>query len=341
MQPPCEVMVTQFLPAMRGIVSHELSERGESQRRIAVMLGITQARVSYYLSVKKSNFVNDLSSKFGVPAADVQGYAKVLSEDVSRSQVDGIFTLYSIWKTLLFSGSVCSIHQRQSRISTECSVCMELHKPVRDSSSTIPQESEDNAILKDIADATAMLETSASFPALIPEVAVNIASSRSHPKSVRDVAAVPGRINKIHGRAKAFVPPEFGCSNHSSRVLLILNNRHPNLRAVMNVKFDPLVQKSLEEVGMPFVFTSSNQEQWKGRHHHSSDEDAGFSDAALLRISRVSLSPSVVERAPFAIIDRGSEGVEPITYIFGERAVEIAQVALKLSHAHSNLVLER
>ncbi|MHB8568225.1 MAG: thiamine-phosphate synthase family protein [Nitrososphaerales archaeon] len=333
MQPPCEIMVAEFLPNMRGLVSHELHERGQSQRRIAVLLGITQARVSYYLRVKKSTFINELSVKFGISFGDIQSYAKILSEDVSRSQVDGIFTLYSIWKNLLFTGSVCSIHQRNSRISSECSVCMDLHKSARDSSA--PPGSEDGGILRDIGEAILMLEGSASFPYLIPEVSVNIAESKENPKSTRDIAAIPGRINRIHGRAKAFVLPEFGSSNHTSNVLLNFKSRYPKLRCVMNLKYDKKVEKSLDAVGILRLFTSQTSERKRPTLVESE-----YSDSTLRRIAKTSIPTNIVESYPFALIDRGSEGVEPMTYLFGTKAVELAQVALKLSHSYSAMILE-
>src|SRR5208283_1112601 len=107
MQPPCEIMVNDFLPNMRGLVSHELHEKGESQRRIALLLGITQARVSYYLGKRRTQFSSELATKFGISQSDIANYSKLLAEDATRSQTDGIFTLYSIWKNLLFTGMIC------------------------------------------------------------------------------------------------------------------------------------------------------------------------------------------------------------------------------------------
>ncbi len=312
------MMVEYFLPNIRGLVAHELHDRGESQRRIATFLGVTQARVSHYLTTRKSEYSNELSRQFGSSTGEIQSYAKILSEDVSRSQIDGIFTLYSIWKNLLFSGKVCAVHQAESGISTECSVCMELHRPSRESESF--PETDDSSVLRDLSESVSLLENSAIFPLLMPEVSVNVAMSRLNPKTVRDIAAIPGRINKIHGRAKAFVLPEFGSSNHMSNVVLIFNSKSSNLRAAMNLRYDDILDKCLANLRIPKVFTSGDRGNQVG-------------DQVLLRLRKVLLPAFTPDL--FAVIDKGSEGVEPNTYLIGKRASELAQATLKISHNYA------
>lgn len=332
MQPPCEVMANEFLPNMRGLVSHDLHESGESQRKIAVLLGITQARVSYYLAKKKGMFSNELCEKFGLSQSDVQSYSRILAEDVKRSQVDGIFTLYSIWKNLLFSGAICTFHQRNSNIQSDCAVCMELHKPARDSSPTSDKEVEDNSTLREISDAISLIENSPHFPSIMPEVSVNVAMSRKEPKSTRDVAAIPGRINRIYNRAKSFVLPEFGCSNHMSQVLLIFHSKNKDLRAALNIKYDDGIEKTLGDLEIPKTFTTSPA----GKGAHGVYDAKSRDDPVLQRLTDVKMSQDKKAQV-FAIIDKGSEGVEPITYLLGKKATDLAQVAIKIAHAYAAL----
>ncbi|HZW55729.1 MAG TPA: thiamine-phosphate synthase family protein [Nitrososphaerales archaeon] len=366
MQPPCEIMVSEFLPNIRGLVSHELHERGESQRRIAVLLGITQARVSYYLSAKKLRFVNEISGKFGINPVEVQNYARSLSEDIARSQTDGIFTLYSIWKNLMFSGNVCSIHQRKSGISSECSVCMDLHKSYSVGEEKSDAELEDSKLLWELREAASQIENSASFPSIMPEVSVNIAMAKTNPKSGRDIAAFPGRINRVHGRAKALLFPEFGCSRHMSNVLLIFRSRFPNVSAVMNIKHDEIIERVIAELGIPSIITkphiighivsdASERGRRKNRLVVKSAKDidigqeivesqpfgSGIDDRVISRL-RATIIPSTIGSSGkvFALLDPGSEGVEPMTYLFGGRATEIAQCALKISHVYMNIQLQ-
>ncbi|MCL4518046.1 MAG: hypothetical protein M1587_02490 [Thaumarchaeota archaeon] len=330
MQPPCELMTNHFLPNMRGLVSHDLHDAGESQRRIAVLLGITQARVSYYLGRRKTTFTNELTNRFAINQNDILSYSKILSEDVRRSQVDGIFTLYSIWKNLLFSGAICSAHQRESNIQSDCSVCMELHKPARESASSTDEEAEDSAIIREISKAVTLIESSTRFPYLMPEVSVNIAMSRKHPKTSRDIAAIPGRLNRIHGRAKAFVMPEFGCSNHMSKVLLIFHARNQNFRAVLNLKYDDAIEKALDEFSIPKFFTDHSRTQADKKRPVGSAQQ----DILLARLESTKLLISGEART-VTVIDRGSEGVEPITYLLGTNATEITELAIKMSRAYA------
>lgn len=330
MQPPCEIMVNDFLPSMRGLVSHELHERGESQRRIALLLGITQARVSYYLAKRKSQFSLELEAKFGISHNDVSNYSKLLAEDATRSQTDGIFTLYSIWKNLLFTGMICAAHQKESGVPAECSVCMEVFKPAREGPEFSDQESKDMQIINEISRAISMIESSVYFTSVMPEVSVNIAMSRKDPKTTRDVAAIPGRINRIHGRAKALVPPEFGSSNHMSKVLLLANSKNPSFRSVINIKYDESIGKALDDLALPKHYTSPI----KIVTAQSEKKFPNSDDPVLLRLSKINLGHEEGQ-STLALIDRGSEGVEPMTYLVGKKATDLSQIALRIAQIYS------
>lgn len=324
MQPPCELMMNDFLPNMRAMVSHDLYERGESQRKISQLLGITQARVSYYLRRRKAQFSSELSSKFGISAVDLQNYSKLLAEDVERSRTDGIFTLYSIWKNLLFNGIMCATHQKESDVPADCSVCMQIFKPVLGKEATGAIVSEDTEIIRDITRGVSLLESSVYFPNIMPEVSVNIAMSRAVPKTISDVAAVPGRVNKIHGRAKAFVMPEFGSSRHMSKVLLLANSKEAEFRAVMNISYDESISEVLDRLGIPKRYTIFPKAQ-----RAFSDEDPVIRRLAQLRLIHEENSSTI------AVVDRGSEGVEPMTYLLGSSASNLAQTALKIAREYS------
>ena len=201
---------------------------------------------------------------------------------------------------------------------------MELHKPARDSNQSTDKEAEDMNILREISLATSVLEASTSFPAVMPEVSVNIAMSRSNPKTSRDVAAVPGRINRIHGRAKAFVLPEFGSSKHMSRVLLTMNARNPSFRAALNIKYDGTIERALDALHIPKRFTVVQKPAVR------TPAETEETDPVLARLSGTKM-PEDPSLQHIAIIDRGSEGVEPITYLVGKRATDLAETAIKIS----------
>lgn len=333
-------MTRYFLPDIRGIVAHELDERGESQRKIASTLGITQARVSHYLSNKKSIYYSDLLKRFETSQGELEGFARILADDASRSQVDGIFTLYSIWKNMLFNGGVCAIHQSESAISKDCSICMDLHRPQRDSYNETSSKEEESTILRDLSEAISVIEDSSQFPLIMPEVSVNIAMCKQDPKSKRDVAAIPGRINKIHGRAKAFVLPEFGSSNHMSNVLLLFRSKSNNIKSVMNLRYDESMDRSLSLLEVTKI--STREKSAFQRKYRNQIEPKPADDVVLQRLAQIKIPDSVSKANPsFAVIDEGAEGLEPITYLFGTRATELSQLSLKIAHAYANIAHSR
>ncbi len=352
-------MVTDFLPNMRGLVSHELWRRGISQNRIALLLGITQARVSHYLAKERNTFENRLLREFEIGQQDLQDYAKILADDVTRNRTDGVFTLYSIWKNLLFSGAACTLHRRKSSVSSDCSVCMELHRPPTEGSGISEIESTDSLILRDLRDAVSSIESSIEFPSIMPEVSVNIAMCRPSPKSSRDVAAIPGRINRIHGRAKALISPEFGCSNHMSKVLIIFNSKDEKVRAIMNIKYDEFMDNIIEKLRLPKTFTaesgtSTNDKRKAYGEFRRKDSDSKrerdaviFANAVnpkedelLLKLSRTKLRAMSQTKA-LVVIDRGAEGLEPMTYLLGTKASDVAQLSLRIAHSYSSSLLSR
>ena len=324
-------MIRDFLPNMRGIVAHELSEEGESQRRVAQLLGITQARVSHYLSEEKETYYVRMAENFGTSTVELEGFGKALGKDVRRSQVDGIFTLYSIWKSLLFQGNACSIHRKRSAVSLDCSVCMSLHK-ANEAQRNERTMDEDYSLLQNLSDAISIVERSMVFPSIMPEVSVNIAYCRRNATSKSDVAAIPGRINKFHGRAKAFVLPEFGSSNHMSNVLLMFHAKSHKVRSVMNLKSDRDIEKALSKLDVPKYLTGGLDKRSKKPAVVNPDQ------FVLARLARIELRKNVRGdcRIPFTVVDRGFEGFEPITYIFGSTATELAELGVKISELYSN-----
>jgi predicted fused transcriptional regulator/phosphomethylpyrimidine kinase/predicted transcriptional regulator len=325
-------MTRYFLPDIRGIVAHELSERGTSQSKIARVLGITQPRVSHYLSNKKSIYYSSLSRRFGTSLTELEGFARILADDASRSQIDGIFTLYSIWKNMLFNGEVCAIHQTESSISKDCSVCMDLRRPQTVFSNEVSSKQEESIILRDLSDAIVLIESSSEFPQIMPEVSVNIAMCKDNSKSKRDVAAIPGRISKIHGRARSFVLPEFGSSNHMSNVLLLFKCKLDHIRSVMNLRYDESMGKCLSSLGIHMILTD-NRAKPRMEEHRNHPQIWSPDQVVLERLSEVKIAESIsISKSPFAVIDEGSEGLEPITYLFGTRATELSQLALRIAH---------
>ncbi len=241
---------------------------------------------------------------------------------------------------MLFNGAICGIHQRESLVSKDCSVCMDLHRPSKESQSTLEAGDEEYFILHELSQAVSIIENSPTFPEIMPEVSVNIAMCKAVTKSKGDVAAIPGRICKIHGRARAFVLPEFGSSNHMSKVLSLFHTRSSRIRAAINLRYDELLDQCLHSLSVPKLATKYSIKQ--NKRDGMAEEQPPADQIVLLRLASIAVpGQGAATRIPFAVVDPGSAGLEPITYLFGTKATELAHLALRIADGYTKMTSER
>ncbi len=306
MFPPCEIMIREFLPAMRGLVALELRKGGMSQSRIAALLGITQAAVSLYLS-KDANYYKKRLQSIGIPLDEVDNLVKLISNDILEGAVKANEIFYAFWKEILSKGLLCKYHRNMYPSLSECHVCLK--------APTYPSV-EHIEVLRDLEHALYMLEGSSYFVKLIPEVAVNIAVSLKDARSETDVAAIPGRIIALKDRPKPMSRPEFGASKHMARVLLRVRTVKNEVRAVMNIKCDEGVELAAKKLGMNVAYTEKGD---------VSDEEAVIDavTAAFKKYGELDI-----------VFDKGGVGLEPMTYVFGKSATDVVRKALRIARSY-------
>ncbi len=309
MQPPDELMVAEFLPAMRQLVARELSRQGFSQSKISSMLHVTQPSVSLYLRAHDERSISTLLA-FSLAEGDALSYASLLAEDAKRNAADAVGTMCTLWTGLLGKGAVCARHRSIYPELADCDVCMKIYR--KDASAFSDAVSQ-------VAEAVRLLESSKDFSAVMPEVSVNIALAVGDARSPSDVVAVPGRIVKVWGRPKASLPPEPGASTHLSEVLLLVMRSRPAIRACINLRYDARMGRVLTRSGLKPLFVRSSP--------GSSSEDRTVR-ALRGRLSAVSGDFDV-------LVDLGGRGVEPNLYVFAGDAISVAKLALELARSHS------
>ena len=312
MHPPCEIMVDVFLPAVRGLVAHELSSRGVGQTKIAAALWVTQASVSQYLFRNPEEYMKKIEG-LGVDRSTIEAYVGLLSEDVMKSPVDSVLTLYSLWRGLMATGKIRHSHVQGITVSTQCEVCETLFGVPR-------LEVERSRVLIELEAAVRRIESSSDFGSVMPHVGVNLVLSADDAKDEKDVAGVPGRIVKAHDRAKATMRPEYGVSRHMAQMLLTARRFNPSFRATINVKHDRRISSILKGMQLQ-VGTTADKSKLK--------QPSGDIVVAALQSSLERLG-----NTPPVIVDRGGPGLEPITYLFGSTAQEVVDRALEIARRY-------
>jgi len=309
MQPPDELMANLFLPSIRQLVASELRARGMSQNGISALLGVTQASVSIYLNSDRERAYGTLA-KLSLPRKGADRAAAQLADALQTGPEDGVRVLSAIWMGMLGTGSVCPAHRSMYPSLADCGFCLEEYgKLAGDVTGTVAE----------VSGAVKLLENSPEFPAVMPEVSVNIACAAGDAVGPSGVIAVPGRIVKVHDRARAMLPPEAGASAHMSRVLILARRARKELRAVINLRYDRRMAAVVRSQGLK----SLTLVEHLGRR---GDDPTAEAFERLLKASS----------RPFdVLIDEGGSGIEPNIYVFAEGAREAARIAIGLARAYS------
>jgi predicted fused transcriptional regulator/phosphomethylpyrimidine kinase/predicted transcriptional regulator len=315
MNPPDEIMVKFFLPNIRGLIAHKLREKNYSQGKIAQFLSVSQASVSYMFSKNQEYFYSNLK-KIGLNEDEIKNLIDLIIEDfIIRSPMESFYTLYSFWKNLLSSGRLCEFHKRMFPTLANCDVCITLFRKEE-------INSEKQRVLKEVEKAVTLIENDPYFPLIMPEVAVNIVMAINNAQSKFDVAAIPGRIVRIKNKAKALLKPEFGASNHMAKVLLLVMSFNPSIKAAINIKYDSKIETIIKNMGIKYTFTSI-----KHKYDILEKEDIILNSiASMLKKSKDFYD---------IIIDKGSFGIEPITYIFGKEAISVVKIAIEIAKRYA------
>ncbi len=304
---PEAVALNSYIPVMRRLIARRLKKRGVSQTEIARMLGITQAAVSKILRSQSSE-ANIQTRGLDIGSVELRLVAEKAADLLYEKNINEAGILVNrYWWLIAASGDACRAHERYGWRKSECYICTKLAYPDLDVSRGLT--------IADLERALLILSCSKNFHLLIPEVRSNFAVAIPGARNIYDVAAVPGRISKTRDGEILYKRPAFGASRHLASILLSIGGRY---RALINIKFDHAVKRVLEDLGVAYG-------------EFSSAEDGGSVAAMVYR---------VLEECPGCrvVIDRGGRGVEPATYIFGERAVKTAELVVDMAEIYSVLV---
>ena len=155
---------------------------------------------------------------------------------------------------------------------------------------------------------------------LIPEVGSNIGYCPESPKSLKDVAAVPGRILRVNNNVTTVAEPEFGASSHVGKIVLTLNKFDEDVKSAMNIRFSEEILKTCKNLGLEIAEFSRNREPGKVKTKEGATLIWGIEEVLKRRKS-----------VPDIIFDRGDFGKEAMIRVTGKNPFEVANKVIMIN----------
>lgn len=293
-----EIVVEEFLPTIRSMLAGELRDRGYTQREIADALGVSQSAVSKYAhgAVAHNERVASDSRVQEVIDTVADG---LISGDLS--QVAALVEIEVLIRRLEDGDTLAQLHEEEMPALADTDVEFTVHDP----NSGLRQREQ---TLASVRQGIRTITTSSGFASLIPNVGSNVAECLPGATTIDDVAAVPGRLVDVKGRAMVPGDPEFGTSEHVASVLLAARTAEIDAKGAVNLRYSEELIDQLADSCMTVEFDAN------GTTAESAVEALTDRDAEL----------------PLALYQTGAVGIEPIIYLLARDAPTAAQIARNL-----------
>ncbi len=153
----------------------------------------------------------------------------------------------------------------------------------------------------------------------IPEVQTNFVFSKKHPKSIKDVVGVSGRIVKDRKTVQVVGNFEYGGSRHIGNAVITISKKFPAIRSAANIKFNGKTVKKFQKNGLRILSYDRLKEPAKTKAKENSTISWGIKNA----IRNISRPPDV-------IYHKGDLGKESMILVFGKNPNEVIEKISKL-----------
>ena len=153
----------------------------------------------------------------------------------------------------------------------------------------------------------------------IPECQTNFVFSKIHPKSIKDILGISGRIVKTGDHISQIGDLEYGGSKHVATATLTMNKKFAIIRSGLNLKFQKETISKLEQTG----FRVKNYDRTKEPKSIKGKEGSSI-EWGVNKAIHNSKSP------PDAIFHKGDFGKESMIIIFGKTPDNIIEKISKI-----------
>ncbi|ACM56048.1 thiamine-phosphate synthase family protein [Halorubrum lacusprofundi] len=296
-----EVVVDEFLPTVRSMLAEDLRERGFTQHEVADALGISQSAVSKYAH-------GDVARHDRIVADErVRELVERVGEGLATGEMTPVAALAEIEvliRRLEEGDLLADLHEEAMPALADAEVEFAVHDP--DSGLR-----ERERVLSSVRRGLRTLTNASGFAGLIPNVGANVAECLDDARTVDDVAAVPGRLVDVKGRAMVPGEPEFGVSEHVATVLLAAREAGATARGAVNVRYAPGTVEALA-TDHPTVEFDPERPTREAVVDAVADAERSGGDSA--------------DSDTLVLYQTGAVGVEPIVYVLAPTAADAARI---------------
>ncbi len=155
---------------------------------------------------------------------------------------------------------------------------------------------------------------------IIPEVQSNLGFALPYADSVKDVAAVPGRIFRVKDSIYTHFEPEFGASQHIAKIILTILKYDSRYRSAMNIKYSPDTVDNFQKSGFIVKSFDRNREPKEVKEKEGSTLAWGV--LAVLNSEKA---------VPDIIYDQGEPGKEPMIRVIGMNPDDVLSKIIKVN----------
>jgi hydroxymethylpyrimidine/phosphomethylpyrimidine kinase len=169
-----------------------------------------------------------------------------------------------------------------------------------------------------------MLQESAEFALLMPEVRVNLVYALPDARTGKDVAAIDGRITVVRGFPYASGLPAWGGSDHMARLIIETRKYDSGINAGINFKCDADIIEIMKQYCAEKGFLFG----WIDRTVEPAEVAEKDRSSMPWKIKQLVDSSGGVPRLFY---EGDGWGKEPLSVALGDTAAEVAGIAIEIA----------